>query len=1260
MTIASVGSSFGGDPGPPKERALDSSQLAKDYVHLHVHSDYSLLDGAVKVSALVEQAARFGMKALALTDHGNMCGAIEFYTACQKNGIKPLVGMEAYITIDGRYNERKPGYNHLTLIAQNPTGYKNLSRLSSLSHTEGFYYRPRIDKEILAEWNEGIICLSGCLKGPVSQKLIHRKDDDARAIASWYKDVFGDRFYLEVQPNSLEEQAIVNDGEIRMSKDLDIPLVASCDSHYLERKDAEAQEIKIAIASGKVLSDPNRLAFKLDEFYFKSGADVCREFKDLPHAIRASSDIADRCEPSIPELEGNESAFYLPNFITPDGSDNVTYFERLCREGCKRRYGDTPGDGVIERLEYEIDVIKTMKDGAFVNYFLVTADFINWGKARGIPIGPGRGSAAGSIVAYCMGITDLDPLPFDLLFERFLNPGRVSMPDIDIDFCERRREVVINYVREKYGHECVAKIITFGQMKAKAAVRDVGRVMEVPLHEVDKIAKAIPAGPGVNLRDALQSQPALQDEVKKNPRNKELVEKALTIEGLYRNASTHAAGIVIADRPLIERVPLYRHSSTNDISTQYTMNYVEAIGLLKMDFLGLRTLTVIDDALGLIERGGDKVTLDDIKLDDYDDPRVQKTFQLLAKGETLGVFQLDSAGFRDVLVKMKPDRFTDIIALLALYRPGPMAYIPNFINRKHGRETVEYPHPELETILSETFGVFVYQEQVMRCAQRLAGFSLPEADNLRKAMGKKKLEAMVAYKAKFVEGAVERNCEKATAEHIWAIMEEFAAYAFNKSHSAAYGLVTYWTAWLKANYTSEFIAALLTSEASNTDKLLEYLAECDRMRLEVKPPDVNESEASFSVVRKYTKETGGAIRFGLGAIKGLGSKAVESILAARDKPAATDGDGDDEAKADEATGPAPKGRFRSLWQFAEDVDAAQVNKSAVEALIKAGAFDSTLPERGHRAQLAAVVDSALATGKRLQEDRKSGQTLLFGGGPSPSAGGGAADDADAPLPDVPELTEIERLAGEKAALGFYVSGHPLDAWRQWLMTFATCSTRRLVDRMAGEIVTIGGVLSSVKVAMDKRGNPFARLVVEDLHGSTEAVVFSRTYSDARQLLQAEAKVFITGKLDQRGDRDEGEQVRCSIVVDEVMTFDEAPRRLPVGVKLRVAVESVTEESVSELRTILSRHGGDSPVEIIFERRDGARQRCRSSHLRVKAFSPLPPAAGVSKQSNMPDSPMKDEVEQLIGADRVTFKALAKTGGSRGGGGGGQRRWQKRD
>ena len=1102
-----------------------------DFVHLHVHTDYSLLDGNCRVEDLVVRAKSFGMTALGVSDHGNLFGAVEFYKACKKHGLNPIIGMEGYLAQGSRKEKSKvdSGKNtyHLTLLSQSTEGFFNLMRLTSLSYLEGFYYRPRMDKELLRAHGKGLVALSGCLGGELIQTLKTQGKEGALRVVAEYRDIFGpENYFIEIMDNGLEEQYRVNRALIELARETKTELVATNDIHYVQPDDAEAQDILLCIGTGKLKTDQSRFRMETKTLYVRSGEEMCELFKDVPDALENTRRIADRVKIEVPL--GNR---FLPAFDPPAGLTSEGYFRKLCNEGIDRLYPvRTPA--VEARLAYEADVIVKM---GFVDYFLIVWDFIRYGRENGVPVGPGRGSAAGSIVAYSLGITKIDPLRYDLLFERFLNSERISMPDIDVDFCKDGRERVIRYVEQKYGSDRVAQIITFGTMAAKGVIRDVGRALNVPLSTVDLITKKIPGGPNITLQGSIDDDPELKA-LRDAPEHKELFDISLKIEGCARHSSVHAAGVVITDKPLIERVPLCK---TGDVvTTQWTMDVIEEVGLLKMDFLGLRTLTIIDKALAQIKRvRGVEIDIDKIPLED------KPTFELLQRGETNGVFQLESDGMKELLRKLKPDVFEDIIAVLAIYRPGPLGSGMDamYWKRKHKLEPTVFLHPMLAPILAESYGVILYQEQVMRIASSLAGFSLNEADTLRKAMGKKKPEILAKYKKQFVDGGLKNGVPEEVSGQIWEQIEFFAGYGFNKSHSAAYALVTYQTAWLKANYPIEYMAALLTCEMIAIDKTVEYVEEAKAMKIEILPPDVNKSTFEFAVENNK-------LRYALGAIKGCGQKAVESLTAVREKS---------------------KKPFESLYDLCARVDLSLFNKGVVETLINAGAMDG-LP--GHRAQKLAGLEEALKHGHAVQEDERSGQMSLFG---APESGAAAAVEAPK-LPEAPLAAPGELLSREKEVLGFYLSGHPLDRFRPVLRQF---STHRLAD--FGSVpdnasVTVGGIVRSIRTMLTKKGKHEGKRMAfvrfEDPSGAAEAVVFASVYGEVADMLKEDSIVFLRGDVDR--SREEP-----SLKVNEVIPLEQAKEKLTQRLTLKLESGDDLEMRILALKRLLKLHPGHVPVAV---------------------------------------------------------------------------------
>ena len=1108
-----------------------------DFVHLHVHSEYSLLDGAAPLKKLIAKAKELRFPALALTDHGNLFGAIDFYLAAREAGIKPIIGAELYIAPGSRFEKSNvdgsyEGANHVTVLVRDLRGYRNLVKLVSKGYLEGFYYKPRVDRELLAQHADGLLVLSGCLNSEVSRLLSQGEEAKAREVAGWYMEVFGrDAYFIEIQSHGLSEQARVTEGALRIARALNVPVVGTNDSHYLAAAHGKAHEVLLCIQTGTTLKDPNRWRFSSNEFYLKSADEMREVFAHLPEASQHTLAVAERCNLDLPFGE-----IHLPRYEVPPGFTLDSYLAHLAREGLKARYLD-PNQAVFDRLEQELQIIQ--KTG-FAGYFLVVWDFVSYAKSQGITVGPGRGSAAGSLVAYCLRITNLDPIKYGLLFERFLNPERVTMPDMDIDFSDDRRDEVIEYVARRYGRENVAQIITFGTLGAKAVIRDVGRGLGMPYAEVDKIARLVPNQLNITLGEAFQQSPPLAEAVRGNPDVAELWETAKTLEGLTRHASTHAAGVVISDRPLMEYVPLYKDPKKDEVVTQYAMGAIEKIGLLKMDFLGLRTLTVIANTAKLV-RETRRIELDADRIP-LDDP---KTYQLLSEARTFGVFQLESPGMRDLLRRLRPARLEDIIALVALYRPGPMEMIPDFINRRHGRVKVSYEHDLMKRFLEETYGVMIYQEQVMQIASELAGFSMSEADMLRRAMGKKDSEMMAQQREKFVRGAKARGVTEKKAEKIFDLMAPFAGYAFNKSHSTAYAMVAYQTAYLKANYPVEFMAALLTSEMGNTDKIVRHIEECRVMGIRILPPDVNLSGIQFAVV-------GETIRFGLAAIKNVGEAAIQSILETRQE----------------------KGPFTSLMNFYGRVDMRLVNRRVIESLIKAGAFDSLGLSR---AQLLASVDVAMEAGQRHQRDRQQGQGSFFDLMPSSEA------EVEPAIQAAMEEWELEQLlAYEKEVLGFYLSGHPLDRFQARALRAGAVGIGELGTREEGSRVWVFGLPATVKEISTKSGDRMAFVTLEDMNGAIEVTIFPETYRNSVTHLRSGQPLLVRGKLEGGDDGRKilAEEIRPLDVSEEPplppsLKVEMAPSRCRIRLGSGIAVR----ELLAELREVCRNHAGPLPLYL---------------------------------------------------------------------------------
>jgi DNA polymerase-3 subunit alpha len=1106
------------------------------FVHLHLHSQYSLLDGANRLDDVIAAAKAAGMPALALTDHGNLFGAIEFHDRARKQGVRPILGIEAYVA-QGSHTERDPARgssNHLVLLARDATGWKNLIQLTTRSFLDGYYYKPRIDHDLLRRHAEGLIGLSACLKGEINEAILARREAEAEATARLYRELLGDgNFYLELQDHGIPEQRAANAVLQRLSRKLGIPTVATNDCHYLAKDDALAHDVLLCIGTQKMLDDPGRIRYATQEFYLKNEAEMAALFPDDPAAVERTLEIAERCDVTI-----GEGRFHLPAFPVPAGETEESFFERVARSGLDERLAEIRrrdprrlerrGEEVYrERLRYEIEVIRSM---GFAGYFLIVWDFVREARERQIPVGPGRGSAAGSLVSYALRITDIDPLEYDLLFERFLNPERVSMPDIDTDLCQRRRGEVLQYVSEKYGRDRVAQIITFGTLAAKAVVRDVGRVMGLPYGAVDRIAKLLP-DMEKSLGDAAKTVDSLAAELERDAQVRQIVEIGSRLEGLTRHASVHAAGVVIAPGRIDEIVPLAR-TSKDEVVTQWDMKGVERLGLLKMDFLGLKTVTVIDDALRALAHRGIALDLDAVPLDD------PETFRLFAEGRTSGIFQFESPGMRDMLRRAAPSRFEDLAAFNALYRPGALSVgmVDDFIQRKQGRKKVTYILPETEPILRATYGVIAYQEQVMQIAVAIAGFTMGEADLLRKAMGKKSAELMAKQKERFLDGAERKGFARRKAEELWNFIEPFAGYGFNKSHSVAYAMLAYKTAYLKAHYPVAFMAAMLSSEIASTDDVVKYVGECREMGIPVLPPDVDVSAWSFTA-------EGDAVRFGLGGVKGLGEGAAEALLAARRRV----------------------GRFASLAQLVAEIDPRAVNAKVFETLVAAGACDGF---GCHRAALRAALEPTIAWAQRRRQEIEAGQGSLFGGGGDPTLGAPPVD------PKAPPWSEAERLRYEKEALGFFLTGNPLADHEAKIARLATHTTRSAREALAGT-VTVGGLVGRVKRVKIKSGanagKVMARFALEDRHGSLPVTAFVEALRKYEALLVEDAPVIARGTVRERGG-----EVEMSL--DELTPLESAAVRLIRGLRVELA-PGLSRRTLLELRDLLAEHPGEAALRF---------------------------------------------------------------------------------
>ncbi len=1167
-----------------------------DFVHLHLHTEYSLLDGANSLDGLIKKAVELHMPAVAVTDHGNLFAALDFYLKATKAGIKPIIGCELYVAPGSRFeksgtaSQHDESFHHLILLARNKDGYKNLVKLVTKAYLEGFYYKPRIDKELLRQHSDGLIGLSACLSGEIPRLLLQGRYDDAKKAALEYLSILGnENFYFELQDNGIPEQEVANRELIRLSADTGIPLVATNDCHYLNKEDHKSHDALLCIQTGKTVKDANRMRFSSDTFYVKSPEEMKKSFAHVPQAISNTIIIAERCN-----LEMEFGKYHLPHFPVPEGATRESYMAELSRSGLEERFGEIEavrGAGSIDReaykkrLEFEIEMLGKM---GFAGYFLIVWDFIRYAKEHDIPVGPGRGSAAGSLVAYSLRITDLDPIPYNLLFERFLNPERISMPDIDVDFCMDRREEVLKYVTEKYGQDHVTQIITYGTMLAKGVLRDVGRVLDIPYSEVDRVAKLVPNTLGITLEKAMEQEPKLRD-LKKDPRMAELIEIALNLEGQVRHASKHAAGVVISEEPLTEYLPLFK-TPKDEIITQFDMKGVEKIGLVKFDFLGLRTLTVIHKAVETINQRLFRAPL--AKTEQFVISRIPfddaKTYELLSRGETSGIFQLESSGMTDIVVKMKPQCFEDLIALVALYRPGPLqsGMVDDFIKRKKGSTKITYELPELEAILKDTYGVIVYQEQVMQIARTLAGYSLGGADLLRRAMGKKDPEVMAKEKVPFLKGAEKLGVNLKKAEAIFDLMAKFAEYGFNKSHSAAYALVSYQTAYLKTHYPVDYMASLLTSEVQDTDKVVKYIYAVRQMGITILPPDVNQSMWDFTVVEAHDREnvepgsTVGSIRFGLAAVKNVGTSAIEAIVEAR----------------------RTKGTFTSLADFCKKVDQRKVNRRVMEALIMCGAFDGT---GSRRAQMFEGLDRVIDQGGKHQEQEAIGQFSIFGSLESQN---------EIALPNVPEWKESQLLAHEKESVGFYISGHPLAAFEADIKRYATATTETIENIQDGKEVTICGIIAGMKIKVTKKSQEkMAILDLEDLAGTVEVVVFPDLYRSSQHLLLTDTPLIVAGTLDKSEQGNKIKAVRLHLLA-------EVKKRGTTRMDIRFSATGLTQDDLLKVKEILLRYNGTVPV-----------------FLRLQNPTRKDSLISVGKEVRVnPSEQLISELEALLGAGSVSL------------------------
>ena len=1110
-----------------------------EFIHLHNHSDYSLLDGAQTVESLVLRVKELGMPAVALTEHGNLFSAINFYITAREHNIKPIIGCEVYVAEKSRFDRKSKdhsgwGYNHFLLLVQNINGYHNLIKLISLSYLEGFYYRPRVDKELLREYNEGLIASTACIKGEVQRAAVKGDYERAKRIASEYAEIFKDRFYLEVQNHGLKEESIWRDVAKRMSMELGIPRIATNDAHYTRQEHWEAHDAHFCLGIGKEVRDPDRLRYDPPEYWIKSQEEMAALFPDDNEVLENTIKIAESCDLEI-EIGKN----HLPRFPIPEGFNEANpddYLAQLVRNGIEFRYENVT-DEIKERAEYELSVIKHM---GFAGYFLIVQDFIRYAKDNGVPVGPGRGSVAGSIAAYALGITDIDPIKFNLIFERFLNPERISMPDIDIDFCDERRNKVIDYIKNKYGEDSVTQIITFGKMKARAVIRDVGRVLSMPLAEVDRIAKLIPEGPKVNLEDSLAQSRELREASELDEQHIKLFEISRILEGMNRHSSTHAAGVVIAPGDLTDYVPLYK-SSNGDITTQYDMKSVDKIGLLKVDFLGLRNLTVIDNTVKMLKEKGISVDIDKIPEED------ELTLSLFGEGKTIGIFQFESAGMRDYLKKLKPSGIEDLIAMNALYRPGPMEMIGDFIERKQGRAKIEYLHPSLELILKDTYGIIVYQEQVMQIGSRIGGFSLAKADLMRRAMGKKQVATMRSLKKEFVEGASKKGIDKRIASKIYALIQKFASYGFNRSHSAAYAVLAYQIGYLKAHYPSEFMAANLSSEINNKDRVIILSNEVRSMGLEILPPDINYSEVYFAPNDK-------SIRYGLNAIKNVGEKAAENIVSSRKR----------------------EGGFKTLFQFVVALDLKCVSRKVLECLIAAGATDSL---EGNRAQKFGAVDIAIQYAQSLQAERDNKQVNLF------QLGGNTTKSvlSEPSLPDIPPWSDNKRWFKEKELVGMYLTGHPLLQYTTEIETFSNYDFTEPLSNFDKEIVKLGGIISKIKKLMDRKNRQMAFITLESLNGTVEAIAFADIYERFKENIKVDNLVFVQGKVSRRGEKD------GRILVESINPLKGLMDRKSKNLNIRLEAEEIKKIDIENLKKLATQYKGDCDLILhIYDKNKNSR------------------------------------------------------------------------
>lgn len=1180
----------------------------RPFAHLHCHTHYSLLDGANRVPDLIKQVKNLGMNSCAITDHGNLYGSLEFYQVCKKEGVNPILGYEAYIApghrTDRSASRLKEAAFHLTLLAMNRTGFQNLTKLSSKAFLEGFYYKPRIDKEILEAHNEGIICLSGCASSELSRMLLADEKDKARQLIDWYMKVFGDRFYLEIQDGGVEIQQSCAEATIDIANKMGLPLVATNDAHYLCQDDADVHDVLLCVNTKAFRSDEKRMKIGTDQLFIRSPEQMYAAFPKHAEAVARSQEIADRCN-----IDLDLKTRHFPVFTPPPPKTDVQYLREVAYDGLKWRYGDNPEQKYIDRLEFELGIIERM---GYSSYFLIVWDFAQFARSKGIPC-TARGSACGAIVAYLLGISDICPIEYDLLFERFLDPSRTEAPDIDMDFCRDRREWVINYVKEKYGHANVAQIGTFGTLKAKAAIRDVARALSIPLKRADEVAKMVPETLNIKLKDALKESPELNAAYESDPQVKELITYAMALEGLAKSAGTHAAGVVIADRPLDEYIPLQKISGKEDVLTQWTE--VEKAGLLKMDFLGLRNLSILDKAvINVRKHRGIDIVPKDLPLDDAE------TFALLQRGETKGIFQLESGGMRDLLSKMKPDKFADIIATSALYRPGPLegGMVMTYVNVKHGREPIPKVHPIVDGVLDETYGVMVYQEQVMRILNRLGGIELASSYKCIKAISKKNLEVMAGYREQFVEGAGTHGMPKEQAQGIWDLIEKFAGYGFNKSHSTAYGAIAYQTAYLKAHYPEEFMAALLSCGMESSERIFEHTDDARRMGIEIVPPDVNVSDVEFSlIVEKQAKDAKRRVSFGMGAIKGVGLNAVQAIV--------------DERNAN--------GKFKDIFDLCERVDPKLLTKGVVETLVKAGALDSFGPTRAQHMQ---VIDRAVQGAAARQKDKARGQRSLFGE-PEPSS---KQEDTSSQvaIPPAEEWTHSQTLAYEKEVFGFYLTSHPLTEFADQIEAFTQQTTKDLRDLGDGKEVLLGGMIASIKKATTKNpsrnGNSkYVNFDLEDPAGVVRCIMWPDDYANAGEKVVSDTVVLVRGRVDSRGREP-------NIIVNKLYTMADAEKEFTKAIALVLKRGYHTEEDMKRAKDILSRYPGKTPVVVVVdtleEKVENGKHAPTQEPVRVatgrrlRAYLTTPMTVSARPE-------LKRELQDALGEGGCRFQAVAPSG-----------------